>query len=110
VALSLQLHNINSRFNQYTFMLSLEVVGPGGSLSTVLIATPYWQDASGVLAGGKGDSGIQLRQDGGSAPSSAGERLVAATAERIDFDGDRFKICDIHSYNRISIRPFCLIS
>ncbi len=27
-------------------MLSLEVVGPGGSLSTVLIATPYRRDAS----------------------------------------------------------------
>jgi hypothetical protein len=27
-------------------MLSLEVTGPGGSLSTVLIATPYWRDAS----------------------------------------------------------------
>jgi hypothetical protein len=34
------------RFNQYTFMLSLDVVGPGDSLSTVLIATPYWRDAS----------------------------------------------------------------
>ncbi len=27
-------------------MLSLEVVGPGGSLSTALIATPYRRDAS----------------------------------------------------------------
>jgi hypothetical protein len=27
-------------------MLSLEVVGPGGSLSTKLIATPYGRDAS----------------------------------------------------------------
>ncbi len=27
-------------------MLPLEVVGPGGSLSTVLVATPYWQDTS----------------------------------------------------------------
>jgi hypothetical protein len=27
-------------------MLPLEVVGPGGSLSTVLIATPYRRDAS----------------------------------------------------------------
>jgi hypothetical protein len=33
-------------YNQYSFMLPLEVMGPGGSLSTVLIATPYWQDAS----------------------------------------------------------------
>ncbi len=31
---------------QYPFMLPLEVVGPGGSLSTVLIATPYGRDAS----------------------------------------------------------------
>ncbi len=27
-------------------MLSLEVMGPGGSLSMVLIAMPYWRDAS----------------------------------------------------------------
>jgi hypothetical protein len=33
-------------FYQCPFMLPLEVVGPGGSLSTVLIATPYWRDAS----------------------------------------------------------------
>ncbi len=31
---------------QYMFMLPLEVVRPGGSLSTLLIATLYWQDAS----------------------------------------------------------------
>jgi hypothetical protein len=28
------------------FMLPLEVMGPGGSLSTVLIVMPYWRDAS----------------------------------------------------------------
>jgi hypothetical protein len=33
-------------FYQCPFMLPLEVVGPGGSLSTVLITTPYWRDAS----------------------------------------------------------------
>ncbi len=33
-------------YYQYQFMLPLEVVDPGGSLSTVLIATPYWRDAS----------------------------------------------------------------
>ncbi len=33
-------------YYQYPFMLPLEVVDPGGSLSTVLIATPYWRDAS----------------------------------------------------------------
>jgi hypothetical protein len=32
--------------SEYPFMLPLEVVGPGGSLSTVLIATPYGRDAS----------------------------------------------------------------
>jgi hypothetical protein len=29
------------RFNQFPFTLPLEVVGPGGALSTLLIATPY---------------------------------------------------------------------
>jgi hypothetical protein len=33
-------------YNQFSFMLPLEVMGPSGSLSTVLIATPYWRDAS----------------------------------------------------------------
>jgi hypothetical protein len=28
------------------FKLSLEVMGSGGSLSTVLTAMPYWRDAS----------------------------------------------------------------
>jgi hypothetical protein len=31
-------------------MLSLEVMGPGGSLSTVLIATPYRRDASWTVS------------------------------------------------------------
>ena len=34
------------RYSQYPFMLPLEVVRPGGSLSTALIATPYRRDAS----------------------------------------------------------------
>jgi hypothetical protein len=34
------------RYNQCPFMLPLEVVGPGGSLLTALIATPYGRDAS----------------------------------------------------------------
>jgi hypothetical protein len=36
----------------------------------------------GKTAGGNGDGGIQLRLDSGDASSSAGERLVAATAGR----------------------------
>ncbi len=43
--LSLLLHN-NSLLKQFSFMLPLEVMGPGGSLSTELIATPYGRDAS----------------------------------------------------------------
>jgi hypothetical protein len=33
-------------YHQYPITLPLEMGGPGGSLSTVLIATPYWRDAS----------------------------------------------------------------
>jgi hypothetical protein len=74
-------------------MLSLEVVGPGGSLSTVLIATRYWRDASwSVLAGGYDDGGIQLRKDNYSARPLAGKWLAVATAERTGFVGDGFPI------------------
>ncbi len=41
-----RLHNKSPLKIQSTFMLSLEVMGPGGSLSTVLIAAPYRRDAS----------------------------------------------------------------
>jgi hypothetical protein len=67
-------------------MLPLEVVGPGGSLSTVLIATP--RQLESVLADGYGDGGIQLRPDDNGARPSAGERLAAATAEWTGFVGD----------------------
>ncbi len=43
---SLHMHNTNSRYNQFPFKLPLEVMGPGGSLSMVLIAMPYRRDAS----------------------------------------------------------------
>jgi hypothetical protein len=43
-----------------------------------------------VLAGGYGDSVIQLRLDNYGARSSAGNRLAAATAERTGFVGDGF--------------------
>jgi hypothetical protein len=53
---------------QYTFMLALEGMSPGGSLSTLLIATPYWQDLArhqleSVLAGGNGDGGTQVEAE-----------------------------------------------
>ncbi len=41
-----RLHNRSPLKIQSTFMLPLEVMGPGGSLSTALIATPYRRDAS----------------------------------------------------------------
>jgi hypothetical protein len=57
------------------FMLSLEVMGPGGSFSTMLIAMPYWRES--VLAGDNGDSG-------GARPS-AGKQLEVAKVERHQF-------------------------
>jgi hypothetical protein len=43
-----------------------------------------------VLAGGKGDGGIQLRRDNDGARPSAGKRLVAATAEQTGFGSNGF--------------------
>jgi hypothetical protein len=89
-------------------MLPLEVVGPGGSLSTALIAAPCgrdasrrvsWQTATATEGGGAwhgGDGGEEnsrnfrgtvatgrLRRS-----SLAGERLAAEAAERTGFVGD----------------------
>jgi hypothetical protein len=52
-------------------MLPLEVVGPGGSLSTMLYSDPAISVRCqlGDLAGGNGDGGIQLR------PGDGGARL-----------------------------------
>ncbi len=80
---SLQLNNINSTL-QSVYVHA--VLGGDG---------PRWQPLNGadrhallarcqlerVLAGGNGDSGIQLRPDGGGTSSSAGGRLAAATEE-----------------------------
>jgi hypothetical protein len=65
-------------------MVPLEVVGPGGSLSSlnVAVAKPNWQDASQrVLAGSNHNGGIQFRLDGNSPRLSAG----VAMAERFSF-------------------------
>ncbi len=81
------------RYNQPSFMLSLEVVGPGGSLSTVLVAMPYRRDASWRVswqATTATAAYVQLRPDDYGAPPSAGERLAAATTERTGFVGDGF--------------------
>jgi hypothetical protein len=88
-------------------MLPLEVVGPGGSLSTAIIAAPYgrdaslresWQVATATEGGGAwhgGDGGeensrnfIQLRPDECGTRPSAGGRLAAAAAERTGFVDD----------------------
>ncbi len=74
-------------------MLPLEVVGPGGSLSTAgADRHALWarRQLESVLAAGYGDGGIQLRPGDYGARSLAGERLAAATAERTSFVGDGF--------------------
>jgi hypothetical protein len=74
-------------------MLPLEVMGPGGSLSmgpgrhARLMAR---RQLESVLAGGKGDGGIQLRRDDEGTRPSAGKQLVAAKAEQTGFGGDGF--------------------
>jgi hypothetical protein len=71
-------------------MLSLEVVGPGGSLSTVLVATPYRRDASRRVSWQAitATAAHKLRRDDYGARPLAGKRLAAATAERTGFVGD----------------------
>ncbi len=74
-------------------MLSLEVVGPGGSLSAVLIATPYKRDASWRVSwqAATATAAHKLRQDSYGARPSAGKRLAAALAEWTGFDGEGSK-------------------
>jgi hypothetical protein len=90
-------------------MLPLEVVGPGGSLSTALIAAPMDETAveegpgrrlrrrkaeepgTAAMAARRivATSAVQLRPDDCGARPSAGERLAAEAAERTGFVGDR---------------------
>ncbi len=75
-------------------MLPLEVVGPGGSLSTVTIAAPYgrdarresWQAATATEGGGAWQGGGGGDECG--ARPSAGEWLAAEAAGRTSFVGD----------------------
>jgi hypothetical protein len=71
-------------------MLSLEVMVPGGSLSMVLIATPYRRDACRRVSwqAVTPTAAYKLRQDDYGARPSAGKRLAAATAEQTGFVGD----------------------
>jgi hypothetical protein len=46
-----------SHITQYTFMLSLEVMGPGGSLSMLLLLRHV------ILVGGNGDGDKQLQSE-----------------------------------------------
>ncbi len=56
---SLPLHNTNIRLIQYSFMLPLEVVGPGGSLSMLLLPRLNGKMLSeSTPAGSNGDDGI----------------------------------------------------
>ncbi len=65
-----------------------------------------------VLAGGKGDGGIQLRRDDDGAHPSAGKRMVVATAERTGFGSDGFQIrlfaYHIRPYRMFGLLSFCL--
>jgi hypothetical protein len=97
-------------------MLSLEVMDPGGSLSTVLIATPYRRDASWRVSwqATTATAAYKLRQDGCGARPSAGKRLAVALAERTGFVGDgvkNFIMFRLYSASsifsiRLLIRPF----
>ncbi len=48
-----------------------------------------------VLAGGHGDGGNKLRQNGYGARPSAGKRLAATLAERTGVDGDGSKLLSL---------------
>jgi hypothetical protein len=81
-------------------MLPLELVGPGGSRSTVLYSNPAMLvrcQSEGVLAGRNSNGGKQLRPDNGSVrPSAGGEAgggngRTAQPSKALDS-----KLCDIH--------------
>jgi hypothetical protein len=71
-------------------MLSLEVVGPGDGLSTVLSATPFWRDVSWSVswqaAMATGQWRCLLFGWGTAGGGDGGAALV--------FDGNGLKICD----------------
>jgi hypothetical protein len=71
---------------QYTFILSLEVMGPGGSLSTALGAMTYIlarRQSESIFAGSNGDSGIQFQADDDGAHLQNGGWLMVAMMERL---------------------------
>ncbi len=91
-------------FYQCPFMLLLEVVGPGGSLSTVLIATPYWRDASRrvswqaakATAGSSCDrTATALVHRLGTAGGGGGGELVSSVTE------PKFEQCSFRSVLRL---------
>jgi hypothetical protein len=78
-------------------MLPLEVVGPGSSLSTLLVATAYWRNASRRMSWHRhnDDGNIQLQPDSGGACLRAGGQLMAATVEQLWFSTAMdTKLCD----------------
>jgi hypothetical protein len=86
-AYSQLLHNINSPLKSVFFHAVLGGDGPrrqplNGSDRHALLAR---RQLESVLAGGNGDGGLQLRQDGGGATPSAEKRLAVATAGRHRF-------------------------
>ncbi len=81
-------------FYQCPFMLPFEVVGPGGSLSTVLIAMPYWRDASRRVSWqvAKATAGFSCDRTATALLIGWGRQAVASE-ERTDFVGDGCQIC-----------------
>jgi hypothetical protein len=73
-------------------MLPMELMGPGGSLSTVLIATPYWRDASRKVSwqAAMAAAAYSCDRTTTAASPSAGKRLAAVAAEQTGFVGDGF--------------------
>jgi hypothetical protein len=68
-------------------MLPLEVVVPGGRLSTRLYSNPAIsarRQLERVLAGSNGNGDIQLQLDDDGARPLAGGRLAAAMEEQLD--------------------------
>jgi hypothetical protein len=87
-------------------MLSLEVVGPGDSLSTLLICHGLLLiRQESVLAGGNSDGDIQLEPDSSGVRSSAGRRLTATTANG-SFGYQWQWILNYVTFVLFNIRPF----
>ncbi len=98
-------------FYQCPFMLPLEVVGPGGSLSTALIAMPYWRDASRRVSwqAAKATAEFSCDPGYGARPSAGDGRWWRRRADWFR----RRQILNLFNSARLvsyHIRPFCIVN